>query len=201
MQKPKKAHVEKERKIHMYAELWHASNCVLESGINEAEGSAWQFLSSVLLTAFTFEAYLNHVGPKVFQCWPELERLPPLSKFELLCEKLNVKFSGGYGQRPLQTIVSLIEFRNTMAHGRSNKINPAPYSRDINRNLDLHLRGVPLAGWEKLIKNKKFAMQARKDVDAVLSKVHASISDENESLFSFGASVHSATFIQSSNSN
>ena len=82
MTKPKKALVTKERTIYMYSHMWLASDCVLNLGLTEQRGSTWQFLSSTLLTAFAFEAYLNHVGPTVFDRWEQHERLrnrlPPL---------------------------------------------------------------------------------------------------------------------------
>lgn len=53
--------ITKERTLNTYAELWHASDCVLNAGLKNAEGCVWQFLSSAVLTAFSFEAYLNHV--------------------------------------------------------------------------------------------------------------------------------------------
>lgn len=95
MPNPRKALVTKERTVYMYSELWHASSCVLEAGLCNPRGSSWQFLSSIVLTAFTFEAYLNHVGPQVIACWESLERLPPQAKFELLCESLGVQFPEG----------------------------------------------------------------------------------------------------------
>jgi hypothetical protein len=102
MARPRKALVTKERTIIMYSEPWHASLCVLEAGRKEAHGASWQFLSSAVLTAFAFEAYLNHVGPKIVETWTGLERLAPLAKFDLLCELLKVRFEKG--KRPRQTI-------------------------------------------------------------------------------------------------
>ena len=67
-------------------------------------------MSSVVLTAFAFEAYLNHVGPTVITSWTELERHPPWKKFELLCEALKVRFPHGFSRRPLQTIATLLVF-------------------------------------------------------------------------------------------
>jgi len=154
MKKPLKVLVTKERIIYTYSELWHASNCVLQAGIREPKGSTWQFLSSIVLTAFAFEAYLNHVGPTVITCWPELERLPPWAKFELLCETLKVNFPKGKSQRPLQTIIKLLNFRNTMAHGRSVELKPTPELRSANQNLDKYLGESLLTDWERLIKNQ-----------------------------------------------
>lgn len=191
MTKPKKATVTKERTVHMYSEMWHASDCVLQAGLAEPQGSTWQFLSSTVLTAFAFEAYLNHVGPTVFACWEQLERLPPWSKFELLCETLDVQFSNGKGMPPLQTIVELLEFRNTMAHGRSIEIRPKPESRDLNEKLHAYLGELPLAQWERLVKTEEFAQKARADVKKVLEILHEALPVPKEGLFTLGT-MHSS---------
>jgi hypothetical protein len=133
----KKAVVTQERDLTTYAELWHASECVLAAGIEQPRGSSWQFLSSIVLTAFAFEAYLNHVGPQVLSCWGSLERLSPNSKLYLLCETLKVRLPGATGERPLETISELFKFRNTLAHGRSETIIPEPKSVDIDE-LEAH---------------------------------------------------------------
>lgn len=191
--RPKKATVIKERTLHMYSEMWHASDCVLKAGLAEPHSSNWQFLSSTVLTAFAFEAYLNHVGPTVLSCWKEHERLPPWSKFELLCKTLGVQFQNGRSKPPLQTIVELLEFRNTMAHGRSLEIKPKLELRDINDKLDAYLGELPLAHWEHLVKSPAFAQKARVDVQEVLEKLHTARPDPKEALFTFGIGIHSAT--------
>ena len=193
MARPPKVVVKKERAVHTYAELWHASNCVLESGAEREKGSSWQFLSSAVLTAFAFEAYLNHVGRRTIQCWEQLERLPPWSKFELLCETLGVEFTEGPGARPLQTVAKLLVFRNTIAHGRSVQINAKPELRDADGRIDAYLGERPLTDWEKLIQTSDFATRAREDVHAVLQRVHEGRKDKKESLFSFGVGFHRAS--------
>ena len=195
---PPKVLVHKERVIHTYAELWHASRCVLEAGINEPKGSTWQFLSSAVLTAFTFEAYLNHVGPRTIECWPQLDRLPPWSKFELLCETLGVTFPEGTGARPLQTVAKLLDFRNTIAHGRTVELKVKPEVRLANEGLDSYLGEQPLTEWERLVRDKSFAERAREDVEAVLTKLHEARTDEKEWLFTFGIGAHSASLIPES---
>ncbi|MFQ5927150.1 MAG: hypothetical protein ACE5MH_06920 [Terriglobia bacterium] len=182
----------------MYAELWHASSCVLEAGLCNPRGSSWQFLSSIVLAAFTFEAYLNHVGPQVIACWESLERLPPLAKFALLCESLKVQFPEGKGKRPLQTIAKLLEFRNTMAHGQSETLKPKPTKRDINDSLDSYLGQRPLTEWEQVIHDDTFAKRAREDVETVLNRLHNARPDPKEALFTFGPGVHGATIIEES---
>lgn len=192
MPKPRKATVTKQRTVHMYAELWHASLCVLEKGVSDERGSSWQFLSSAVLTAFAFEAYLNHVGPTVLACWAQVERLPPLAKFELLCERLSVRFPGGSSARPLQTVFKLFEFRNTVAHGRSVEVVAKPELRDINDKLDAQLGEMPRAKWERLVRTAAFARRSREDVQAVLEQLHQSRPMPKEGLFTFGLGSHGA---------
>ncbi len=194
MGRPPKARVTKKIRIHMYSELWHASLCVFEAGLREKRGSSWQFLSSAVLAAFAFEAYLNHTGAQLLECWPSLERLPPMSKFALLCETLKVKFPQGKGSRPLGTIEELMEFRNTMAHGRTETVVLESKLRDINEKLDNHLGEVPLAHWQSLIKTADFAQKARADVEArILTQLHEARPEPKEPLFTFGLGEHSAT--------
>jgi hypothetical protein len=189
--------IQKERQVHTYSELWHASECVLKSGRKNQEGSQHQFLSCIILMAFTFEAYLNHVGPRTFECWEKhLDRLPPLSKFELLCEKLNIKFQEGAGARPLQTVIKLFEFRNTIAHGRSVEIKSKPEIRSADQYLDAYLGEQPMTKWEQLIRNSDFALRVQEDILLILTKLQEARTDEKEYLFSFGTGMNSATLIE-----
>jgi hypothetical protein len=144
--KSKKVLVTKERELYTYAELWDASECVLAAGMEQPRGSPWQFLSSIVLTAFAFEAYLNHVGPQVFSCWRSLEKLSPNSELQRLCETLNVSLPGTTGERPRQTINLLFKFRNTLAHGRSKTITPKPKSVDVDK-LEAHRTKRLLSHW------------------------------------------------------
>ncbi len=189
-----KAIVTKSRKIHMYSELWHASRVVLQAGVRDPKGSSPQFLSSLVLTAFTFEAYMNHVGPEVFECWNELDRLSPIAKFELLCESLDVCFPKKFQERPLQTIKELFQFRNAMAHGRNEelKMDHGPVSV---AEADELLGKKLLAKWEKKIETPQFAHQAREDVEAALGQLHLARPDPKEKLFGYFYAVGSATLV------
>ena len=195
MSKPQKAVVSKTRTVNTYSELWHASGCVLESGKTNATGSSWQFLSSAVLTAFSFEAYLNHIGPTLFPCWSQLERLPPWAKFELLCEHLRVTFPEGTGSRPLQTAVQLLDFRNSIAHGRTESLSPPAELRDANANLDSYLGDAPLTNWQRLIGTSDFALRAREDIKTILQTVHDARPGKKEHLFQLSHGTHSATLV------
>src|SRR4051812_3612404 len=126
MRGPRKAKVTQERTVHTHAELWQASECVLRVGQRQAKGWRWQFLSSIVLTAFAFEAYLNHVGPKVISEWKCLQKLSPMEKLCLVSSTLNVSYPRGKGARPISTITELFKFRNQIAHGKPSTVTPHP---------------------------------------------------------------------------
>ena len=195
MTKAPKIVVTKKRTIHTYAELWHASYCVLQSGLTIAEGSSWQFLSSLVLTAFSFEAYLNHVGAKTFECWEDLDRLPPLAKLELLSEALSVKFPNGPGARPLQTVSKLFTFRNAIAHGRTGEVKYEPVTLDLTK-YEKEYRAPLLANWEQLIQSEEFALSAREDVEEVMRIVQSGRKDSTDNLFTTGMGSYGATLVQ-----
>jgi len=147
------------------------------------------------MTAFAFEAYLNHAGAATFKCWDEVERLSPWSKFALLCEQLGVSFPMGAGGRPVQTVTKLLNFRNTMAHGRSQKLS----SKDIECTTDNYQAELDerlLSDWEKLVQTGTFAKLCREDVGAVIGRMHDARPQPKEHLFTLGmgtarAALHS----------
>jgi hypothetical protein len=189
MSQSRRVVITKDRSVNTYAELWRASGFLLQVGIRSPQGAANQFLASLLLTAFSFEAYLNHIGPECLTCWNDVERLPPLAKLHLLAETLEVRLPKSVGQRPLQTVHKLIAFRNTIAHGRSSELT---YELAGAKKHERELLEPLLADWEKLTQTSEFAVRAREDVEAVLQLLQASRKNEADYLFTTDAGSGSA---------
>src|SRR4030042_2406745 len=103
-----KAKISKERQVNTYAEMWHASNVMLDKVKENPEGSFYQLMASLIFTAFTLEAYLNHIGQRIFKCWDDLEQLSPKKKLGLIAEKLKIERDDS--KRPFQTIDKLLKF-------------------------------------------------------------------------------------------
>jgi hypothetical protein len=187
--------VSRQRPVHPYAELWHASHCVLEVGLNEPRRSSWQFLSSAVLTAFTFEAYLNHIGAQIMGDWPAHERFAMWSKFKLLRKTLGVTFPGGKSVRPLKTVAELFTFRDSLAHGKSlelkdeKKQSLAVFEREHSDLIGSQLR----TDWESRIRTSAFAQRAREDVEVVIRALDAARKDKRDILFNSGVGSHLAT--------
>jgi len=116
-----------------------------------------------VFTAFTLEAYLNHVGPRLLQCWEHLERQSPKEKLNLVAKHLAVPINNA--ARPWKIMTELFEFRNTIAHGKS--ITFKPSVRVVS--LAEHETDVSMAKtkWE-LFCTRKNAESARADVEAIV---------------------------------
>jgi len=181
------AYVEHEREVITYAELWHASDCVLEKGQDDLRGSSPQFLSSLVLSAFSFEAYMNHVGDAHFSNWNDLERsLSPMAKLKHLGLAFKVHF-GTPAERPLQTLTELIKVRNVLAHGRSETLRPPAKLRPYDApDFDESMRDRPVTFWEERIRTPEFALRVREDLEQVFRLLHDALPEPKMPLFHFG---------------
>lgn len=159
--------------------------------------SSWQFLSSAVLTAFAFEAYLNHIGPQTVDDWDTKERFPVWSKFKLLWKALGVTFPRGKSVRPLKTVADLFSFRDSLAHGRSHELwSEKHQSIDEFEKENSDLVGSQLrTDWESRIQTSEFAERAREDVEAVIRTLDAARKDNRDILFNSGIGSHSATLL------
>lgn len=196
--KTSEAKVTKKRRIHTYAELWRGSKVLLLLAREQAEqkGSYWLWMGSLILTAFSFEAYLNHIGPKIFKSWKgALERVPPKGKLDVVCEKLEIDLPKG--KRPRKTVSWLFEFRNKLAHGRTETLEEKE-ALHHGDHYDLYefLGKPPLTVWEKDCTEDN-ALRAQEDIQQVMELINEAM-PENEPLFDFGMYEASASMQQSS---
>lgn len=176
----KKYLVSKKRTIHTYSEIWRASYWTLWNAQNENKGSHYQIMASLIFTAFALEAYLNHVGQRVFRCWHALERLSPQGKMSIIAEKLNVKIDSS--KRPFQTIKNLFDFRNELAHGKTISLHPIEEVIIADEILNEYMHNAPKMEWEKYC-NLKNAERARVDVEKVMLRFHKAAGITDEPLF------------------
>jgi hypothetical protein len=187
----KKIVTEKEREVRTYAEMWHTSRCLLIKGQEQPEGSHHQFMASIVFAAFTLEAYLNHVGLKLFQCWNDLERLGPNEKLYLIAEHIGLEIQRD--RRPWQVIKDLFGFRNDIAHGKSVKLT----SKEIVP-LDKHRdEGFPEnipTKWEKYC-NQRNAERASEDVEGIIRTIHKAAKIINEAPFAKGGQFRRSSLL------
>lgn len=179
--------IERLRQVNTYSEMWHTSSFLLTAGQANPAGSAHQFRASLVFTAFTLEAFLNHIGPDLYECWRDLEFLSPRSKLNLVCEHVGVQ--ADYSRRPWQTIKLLFDFRNLVAHGRSTK-ETATFIVPTSIADTLCLIATK---WEAF-GTKENAIRAREDVESIIRILCATEDLSIETPFSLGfqSECHSA---------
>jgi hypothetical protein len=186
----RKVKIKKERKVVTYVELSHTSWCLLKKGQDDAEGSTHQFMGSLVFTAFSLEAYLNHIGPKVFRNWVALERLGPQDKLDIIAEKIGLHVD--YGKRPWGIMKELFGFRNDIAHGKSIEIAEeqiVPIGKE-----DDCIRQFAKTKWEKFC-TRQNAERARDDVKEIVKALHAKAEIKDEFPFVGGFQEAQATLL------
>ena len=192
MNSKRKVIVTKERNVTTYAEMWHTSYCLLVKGQEELRMSVHQFRASLIFSAFTLEAYLNHIGSKTFSCWEDLERLSPKEKLNVIADRLDVEID--YGKRPWQIMKKLFQFRNDIAHGKSIKVKSEKILPLENHSDDDFHELFERTRWEKYCTEKN-ALRAREDVEAIVKIMHRAAGFENDFPFVSGFQVGGATVV------
>jgi len=80
-------------------------------------------MASLVFTAFSLEAYLNHIGPNVMEDWTTVDKLRPKEKLQAVAGKIGLEVH--FGRRPWSIMKLLFGFRNDIAHGKSIKVKEA----------------------------------------------------------------------------
>ncbi|MUL04422.1 hypothetical protein GNP89_19910 [Aliivibrio fischeri] len=104
---------------------------MLELAEASEEGQLYNSASCIIFSAFTLEAYFNHLGAQLYDNWVKKERkLSKLKKYKLFCSEFNI--TPNFEEKPYSSIPALFSFRDTMAHGKSSK-------DAINKEIELDL--------------------------------------------------------------
>jgi hypothetical protein len=126
-------------------------------------------LTTIVIAAFKFEASLNHVGKGIFaSTWNKMERLSHTQKRKNICAHLCIAQEDD--KRPWQTIGDLFKFRNWVAHGRSEVLDP-PEAVEVGEIEQLR-RKKPLTAWENLC-TIEVARRAYEDTEAIIKQIHS----------------------------
>jgi len=168
----KDAVYEGEREVRTFADLAHGAGVLIMKTEQERKGSYYTTMSSLLLTAFTFEAYLNHLGCIKIIFWNDIESIKVMEKYSVLCK--NLRIEPDFSLRPYQTLTALFKFRNSIAHGNS-KILKKEKVIDSQDSPHAH---IPKTEWEEYCKLKN-AKRAKEDISEIIKELHkeASLGD------------------------
>lgn len=188
-----KVKVKKDRKVNTYIEVWETSYWTMRQAEDKYEGSYFQIMASLIFTAFTLEAYLNHVGQHIFICWDDLEQLSPQKKLNVVVEKLELKKDDS--KRPFQTIKELFKFRNAVAHGKDVTLTSEEEIRITGSRLDEHMRKPLEAEWKKYCTLDN-AKRAREDVESIAKNLQELANIPGDILFRQNPWSAAATLVQ-----
>lgn len=182
MKKPK-LKVEINREVKLYSDLLRGSKVLLENKQPDFELEYYEILGSIIMLAFGFEAYLNHIGSITIKHWSYLEKDRVLNKYKLLCDEFGIEIDKS--KRPYQSLYELFKIRNAIAHGNSEMV--YQYKEVLYEEKYESYR--PSSTIEKQIKVNNI-LRIREDVELAISQINQhSIKDEN--LFKLGRTITS----------
>jgi hypothetical protein len=156
-----KSKIISERYVNVFAELSHGNHILLENAKERMEGYHYETIASIIVAAFKFEAFLNHLGFLVIPFWTSIERLPHKNKLEILIKHLNVKVDRG--SRPFQTLKELFQARDGIAHGKPEFLQVERIKDGLPNELDAD---KPMTGWETIC-TLEFAERACEDTERI----------------------------------
>jgi len=153
------------KEVRTYVDLAHGVDVLIEKTEKERKGSYSTAMSALMLTAFTFEAYLNHLGEKELKLWKEPERIGVMDKYKKICKKLN--HPRDFTKRPNKTLNTLFTFRDATAHGRTRMLSRAKKVSSKSNLFDL----TPKTFIQEFatLKNTK---QAKEDITKIIVELN-----------------------------
>lgn len=129
---------------------------------NDRDGIGLDIMAALVMTAFTYEAYINFIGFSTIAPWRERDATP--AKEGLVFEKLGLSFEAD--QRPRKTTIALRQVRNILAHGKPIDDSDAWESVGTHDELDAEARAAFVPEWEEMV-SPEFLFQAFDDVDVI----------------------------------
>jgi hypothetical protein len=181
----RKVSVSSERTVHTHSYLHSAADWALEQAERTEEGRSYNCMSSIILSAFFIEGYLNHLGSELLPYWDEevKRNLSVKNKLKIICHHLN--FSPDYSRRPFQSFNQIFKYRNILAHAITEKISDkgTQILRDDERMKQ------PETWWEKRT-NIQTAKRWLADTESMIIKIHevAGVNDIPFGVLSIGGS-------------
>lgn len=181
--------VNKELRLITYAEHWATVGRLLDRAVREKRGSYHQYLACITFTAFTLEAFLNHIGEELFESWrDDLEQISVKGKIRIISDKVGLRVD--YGEMPWQVVPELVAFRNKVAHGKNERLFEEiilPLSK-----YDEHLNAFLKSDWQEAATMDN-AKRLRRLVKDLCLKIWTGCGNSEVTLFAQGIQSGSAT--------
>ena len=176
MEKKKKL-VAASKTVYTVGYLRAVSHHALEEARENEKGSYFNLMVTLVFSAFTIEAYLNHLGTKVIPFWSTIERsLSPSKKLEIIAVQLAKPID--YGRRPFQSFKSIFRLRDFLAHGRKEYV----AEESIQILSDGDKPKLPEAEWQKQVTIEN-VQRYFDDTKEIIEFLHSSSSLDFNPLF------------------
>jgi hypothetical protein len=163
----RKLSVSSERNVYTYVYLHIAADWALEQAEGTGEGRFYNCMSSIILSAFCIEAYLNHIGSKLLPYWDDEVKkgLGIQNKLKIICHHLNLAID--FSHRPFQSFKQIMRFRNLLAHATTEKISDKG-TQIVNAGKQVK---YPETWWEKHCKLQT-AKRWLADTESIITTIH-----------------------------
>lgn len=129
---------------------------------NKGDGLTFVCMAAGVMLAFSFEAYLNFMGDKYIGAWDEW------AEYHTKIDKVfqHLKIAPDWSKRPYSSISAMKRLRNTLAHGKPEKIE-RPEKEIIDKAGGQKGKKIDLSGdWERLCSPEMIA-HAHDDLEEV----------------------------------
>ena len=151
-----------------FAYMHTGAKFMLKIAEESEEGRLYTLVASLIFSAFTLEAYLNHLGKLRNKEWEKIERKhSKIEKYKLLAEAAEIKYN--FSVHPYSTLKELFSFRDRMAHGRTTE-------EVISTCIDMHEKHLPQIhaknDWQ-VFATLETARQSIKDVERLIKELHS----------------------------
>ena len=107
----RKLSVTSERNIYTYGYLHSAATWAFEQAEMTEEGRFYNCMSSIILSAFCIEAYLNHIGNELLPYWDDEVKkgLSIQNKLKIICHHIGI--IPDFSRRPFQSFIQIIKYQ------------------------------------------------------------------------------------------
>lgn len=163
--------------VATYSILFKCAERSLKAAQEDERGSFYELLNCLVMSAFSVEAYINHLGAILSEDFKKFENKNVWDKYKKL-RKLTSLSNGGIPEiHPV--IAKLLDFRNLIAHGKTENNG---FDLDVPE-LVLPLPTEPqVIGWRTYV-TRSIAEEVVESVKLLVSELH-SAAGEGEFPFS-----------------
>lgn len=156
---------------------------------NTQEGQLYTTVAALVFSAFTLEAYLNHLGKLKNKEWDVIERkFSKLEKYKSFSSEVGIDFDN-FRARPYCTLKKLFEFRDCMAHGKTT-------TEDVDISVNMVGDVLPQlnseSGWQEFatLENVQISIN---DVEVIIKELHLAHGYSGDPFGKLGGGVYGVT--------